>query len=267
MPITPGSLSVAAPIQGLLTPTTLRLRRIDQLAAAPPLDLTILMPCLNEARTLPICIDKAHGFLRRAGIVGEVLIADNGSTDGSQALARRHGARVIEVPEKGYGSALISGIRAAQGRFVIMGDSDDSYDFSRLDAFFVCLRADPSWSWAIVFAAESSPAPCRHCSLPRQPGPEHARAGVLPQSLRRLPLRAARICRKSSGPGPRGARHGVRQRDGGEGHLAGHRRSADNPVPRRPRPSAALRSWRDGWRISAFCCCSAHAGCSSTLAS
>ena len=140
MPITPGSLSVAAPIQGLLTPTTLRLRRIDQLAAAPPLDLTILMPCLNEARTLPICIDKAHGFLRRAGIVGEVLIADNGSTDGSQALARRHGARVIEVPEKGYGSALISGIRAAQGRFVIMGDSDDSYDFSRLDAFFDCLR-------------------------------------------------------------------------------------------------------------------------------
>ncbi|MDE2198540.1 MAG: glycosyltransferase family 2 protein [Rhodospirillales bacterium] len=104
------------------------------------LELTILMPCLNEARTLPACIAKAWGFLERAGVLGEVLIADNGSTDGSQDVARCLGARVIAVDEKGYGSALMAGIRAARGRFVVMGDSDDSYDFSRLDLFLARLR-------------------------------------------------------------------------------------------------------------------------------
>jgi glycosyltransferase involved in cell wall biosynthesis len=106
----------------------------------PELELTILMPCLNEALTLPICVGKARGFLARTGIVGEVLIADNGSSDGSQDLARSLGARVIDVAEKGYGSALISGIAAARGRYVIMGDSDDSYDFSRLELFVDRLR-------------------------------------------------------------------------------------------------------------------------------
>ena len=108
--------------------------------AEPDVELTILMPCLNEARTLPTCIGKASGFLARAGIAGEVLVADNGSTDGSQELARRHCARVIAVSEKGYGSALLAGIRAARGRYVIMGDSDDSYDFSQLDLFVDRLR-------------------------------------------------------------------------------------------------------------------------------
>ena len=104
------------------------------------MELTILMPCLNEARTLARCIDKARSYLARAGIDGEIVVADNGSTDGSRAFAETHGARVIEVATRGYGSALIAGIRAAQGRFVIMGDSDDSYDFSRLDAFVEALR-------------------------------------------------------------------------------------------------------------------------------
>lgn len=103
-------------------------------------ELTILMPCLNEAETLAICIRKARDFLTRAGIEGEVLIADNGSTDGSQAIAVLNGARVVPIAEKGYGSALIGGIRAARGRYVIMGDSDDSYDFSRLEAFVAQLR-------------------------------------------------------------------------------------------------------------------------------
>ncbi len=103
-------------------------------------ELTILMPCLNEVRTLPACIRKAAGFLERAGIVGEILIADNGSTDGSQALAAELGARVLDVPRRGYGAALIAGIEGARGRFVIFGDSDDSYDFSRLDAFVAELR-------------------------------------------------------------------------------------------------------------------------------
>lgn len=105
-----------------------------------PLELTILMPCLNEAETLAVCIRKAQGYLTRSGISGEVLIADNGSTDGSQEIARAHGARVVDVPVRGYGAALGAGIAAARGRFVIMGDADDSYDFSALDAFVAALR-------------------------------------------------------------------------------------------------------------------------------
>ncbi|WP_333711850.1 glycosyltransferase family 2 protein [Yoonia sp.] len=103
-------------------------------------ELTILMPCLNEAETLETCIVKAKGYLERSGIDGEVLIADNGSTDGSQDIARRLGARVVDVPVKGYGAALGAGIAAAQGKYVIMGDSDDSYDFSKLDPFVAELR-------------------------------------------------------------------------------------------------------------------------------
>jgi hypothetical protein len=100
-----------------------------------PIELSILMPCLNEAETLGICIDKAKAFLWRTGIAGEVLIADNGSTDGSQACARQHGARVVQVEAPGYGAALLGGIKAARGRYVIMGDSDNSYDFANLDRF------------------------------------------------------------------------------------------------------------------------------------
>ena len=114
---------------------------------APPInprasacELTILMPCLNEAETLARCIVKARAFLSRSGINGEVLIADNGSTDGSQAIAEEHGARVVAVAARGYGSALLGGIRAANGQYVIMGDSDDSYDFSALDSFVTKLR-------------------------------------------------------------------------------------------------------------------------------
>ena len=112
--------------------------KLDQ--ATAPLELTILMPCLNEAETLATCIQKALGYLAVSGVAGEVLIADNGSTDGSQAIARGLGARVIDVPEKGYGAALIAGIAGARGRYVIMGDSDDSYDFSALDPFIAKLR-------------------------------------------------------------------------------------------------------------------------------
>lgn len=105
-----------------------------------PVELTILMPCLNETETLSTCIEKALGFLRRSGIDGEVLVADNGSTDGSQDIARASGARVTNIPQRGYGAALIGGIAAARGEFVIMGDADDSYDFSQLDAFVAQLR-------------------------------------------------------------------------------------------------------------------------------
>ena len=103
-------------------------------------DLTILMPCLNEVRTLSACIDKALAFIDRSGLSGEVLVADNGSNDGSQMVARSLGARVIHVNNRGYGNALIAGLNAARGRWVVMGDSDDSYDFSRLDEFIEALR-------------------------------------------------------------------------------------------------------------------------------
>jgi glycosyltransferase involved in cell wall biosynthesis len=104
-------------------------------------ELTILMPCLNEALTVETCVRKAQTYLRQRDITGEVLLADNGSTDGSQTLAQAAGARVIQVTKKGYGAALIGGINAAQGRFVIMADADDSYDFGDLDGFVDELRS------------------------------------------------------------------------------------------------------------------------------
>ena len=110
------------------------------LSGMPTVELTVLMPCLNEARTLPACIRKARRFMAMHGVSGEVLVADNGSTDGSVEIARREGARVIAVSERGYGAALKAGIAGARGRFVIMGDSDDSYDFSELGVFMEALR-------------------------------------------------------------------------------------------------------------------------------
>jgi hypothetical protein len=103
-------------------------------------ELTLLLPCLNESRTLGACIRQAQAFLEHAQISGEVLVADNGSTDGSQSLALSLGARVIGVSERGYGAALRAGIQAARGRFVIMGDSDLSYDFQHLEHFVSELR-------------------------------------------------------------------------------------------------------------------------------
>ena len=103
-------------------------------------ELSIVLPCLNEAETLAVCVDKAERYLHRSGVVGEVIVADNGSTDGSQAIAVAHGARVVDIPAKGYGSALMGGIVAARGRYVIMGDADDSYDLEHLDLFVEKLR-------------------------------------------------------------------------------------------------------------------------------
>ena len=104
-------------------------------------EVTVLMPCLNEAETIQICVSKAIGWLQSCNLNGEVLVADNGSTDQSRYLAEQAGARVVEVPERGYGNALMGGIQAARGRYIIMGDGDDSYDFSNLTAFLEQLRA------------------------------------------------------------------------------------------------------------------------------
>jgi glycosyltransferase involved in cell wall biosynthesis len=104
------------------------------------LELSIVMPCLNEAETLATCINKAQNFLHQYQVAGEVIIADNGSKDGSQEIALNAGARVVNVEAKGYGSALLGGITAAQGQYIIMGDADDSYDFSNLNPFLEKLR-------------------------------------------------------------------------------------------------------------------------------
>ncbi len=103
-------------------------------------ELTVVMPCLNEAETLAVCIKKAQAFFEREGVAGEVVIADNGSTDGSQEIAKSLKARVVNVTDKGYGNALIGGITAAEGKYVMMGDADDSYDFSNMMPYLEKLR-------------------------------------------------------------------------------------------------------------------------------
>jgi glycosyltransferase involved in cell wall biosynthesis len=119
------------PRAGLLTPAVL---------AADALEVSVIMPCLNEADTLGTCLDKAARALRDNRIEGEIIVADNGSTDGSQLIAKVAGAQVVHVIEKGYGNALMGGISAARGTFVIMGDADDSYDFSDIPKFVEKLR-------------------------------------------------------------------------------------------------------------------------------
>lgn len=104
------------------------------------IELSIIMPCLNEAETLAVCISKAQKYLAESGVSGEIVIGDNGSTDGSQAIAEKLGARVINIPIRGYGAALFGAVTAARGIYCIMGDSDDSYDFEHLDAFVEKLR-------------------------------------------------------------------------------------------------------------------------------
>jgi glycosyltransferase involved in cell wall biosynthesis len=110
-------------------------------AEANPIELSVVMPCLNEADTLAICIEKAKKALREDAIVGEIIVADNGSTDESVQIAKRMGARVVHVREKGYGNALMGGIASARGKFILMGDADDSYDFQEIPRFVEKLRA------------------------------------------------------------------------------------------------------------------------------
>ncbi len=103
-------------------------------------EISVVMPCLNEEATIARCIEKAHAGIRRLAVEGEIVVADNGSTDRSVAVAESLGARVVRVPERGYGAAYRAGIVAAHGRLIVMGDSDDTYDFSKLDELVRPLR-------------------------------------------------------------------------------------------------------------------------------
>lgn len=121
--------------------TTLTKPGLEALEASPSTcELSVVIPCLNEAETLAICIQKAQRAIREAGIDGEVVVADNGSTDGSQEIARQNGAFLVPVPIRGYGAALAAGFRAAHGRYLIMADGDDSYNFSHIPRFLESLR-------------------------------------------------------------------------------------------------------------------------------
>jgi glycosyltransferase involved in cell wall biosynthesis len=135
--------------QGSATPPKIGLSEVSSadtresgpdLGESRVLEVSVVMPCLNEADTVESCIRKARQALQDQGIAGEVIVADNGSSDGSPEIARKAGARVVHVEARGYGSALMGGIAAARGRFIIMGDADDSYDFTKLEPFLTKLR-------------------------------------------------------------------------------------------------------------------------------
>lgn len=220
------------------------------------IELSIVMPCLDEAATIGRCIAKARGFLASNAVAGEIVVADNGSTDGSQAIARAQGARVVDIAGRGYGSALLGGIEAACGTYVIMGDSDDSYDFSALSGFLDRLRDGYDLVMGNRFAGGIAPgampalhrylgnpvlstigraffrSPCRdfHCGLRgfrrdailsldlQSPGMEFASEMVVKATIQGLRVTEVPTTLRPDGRG---------------------------------RPSH-LRSWRDGWRHLRF---------------
>src|SRR5437879_2515960 len=108
---------------------------IERAQRVEHIEISVVLPCLNEERTVERCILKARAAIEGMGAMGEVIVADNGSTDGSRDVARRTGARVVEVPTRGYGAAVMGGIAAARGRWVVIGDADDSYDFAHIPRF------------------------------------------------------------------------------------------------------------------------------------
>lgn len=236
--------------------TTMNAVTTIRAASTRPLELTILMPCLNEAETLAICIGKAKAFLDKAQISGEVLIADNGSTDGSQQIAAARGARVVQVARKGYGAAILGGIAAARGRFIIMGDADDSYDFGALEAFVSRLRdgADLVMGNRFQGGIESGAMPPLHRYLGNpvlsfvgrlffgiKTGDFHCGLrGFNTESIRKLDLQTTGM-EFASEMVVRGALAGLRIEE----------------VPTTLKPDGRsrpphLRTWRDGWRHLKF---------------
>ena len=220
------------------------------------IELSVLMPCLNEAETLATCIKKAQKALEDLKVDGEIVVADNGSTDGSPEIAASLGARVVHVAEKGYGSALLGGIKAARGRYIIMGDADDSYDFTNLGPFLEKLRAGYELVMGNRFKGGIAPnampplhrylgnpvltgigriffrSPCGdfHCGL----------RGFSKAAIQRLDLRT-RGMEFASETVVKASLHGLRITEV----------PTTLSVDGRNRPPH-LRSWRDGWRHLRF---------------
>src|ERR1044072_6007081 len=220
------------------------------------IELSILMPCLNEAETLATCIKKAQKALADLGVNGEIVIADNGSTDGSPEIAASLGARVMHVAEKGYGTAVLGGIKAARGKYIIMGDADDSYDFTNLGPFLENLRAGYDLVMGNRFKGGIAPralpplhrylgnpvltgigriffrSPCGdfHCGL----------RGFSKSAIQRLDLRT-RGMEFASETVVKASLHGLRITEV----------PTTLSVDGRNRPPH-LRSWRDGWRHLRF---------------
>ena len=219
-------------------------------------ELSILMPCLNEAETLATCIKKAQKALEDLNVNGEVVIADNGSTDGSPEIAVSLGARVIHVAEKGYGNALLGGIKAARGKYIIMGDADDSYDFTNVGPFLEKLRAGYDLVIGNRFkggiAPDAMPALHRYLGNPvltgigrlffRTPcGDFHCGLrGFSKAAIQRLDLRTTGM-EFASETVVKASLHGLRTTE------VPTTLSVDG---RNRRPH--LRTWRDGWRHLRF---------------
>ena len=200
-------------------------------------DLTIVMPCLNEAETLAGCIEKARIGIERSGVRGEILVADNGSEDDSVQIAQKLGARVVHVKEKGYGNALRGGIQAASGKWIVMGDADESYDFSETDRFvkkfqegFELVRRLPS---AERRRQNSAGRNAIHTSLVREPALFANGATYVCRAYSRCLLRPPWIHTgtvRSAGPSMR--RNGIRHRNDHQSQLTrcAHRRNPHYPL-------------------------------------
>lgn len=156
--------------------------------------VSIVMPCLNEEKTVGACIQKAKSFLEKYGMVGEIIIADNGSTDDSTRIAQESGARVVNISCKGYGAALRGGIQAAEYEYVVMGDADDSYDFTALSGFIEML--DQGYELVMGNRFRGGYCTKSHAfftSIYRESGIVGNRKTVLQKRYRGLPLWVARI--------------------------------------------------------------------------
>ena len=206
-------------------------------------EVSVVMPCLNEAETLRTCIEKALRAFRETQIDGEVVVADNGSTDGSPELARSCGARVVHVESRGYGAALTGGIDAARGKYVIMGDADDSYDFWGFAGFSPAVaRWFRSGDGQQVQRRNKARCDAGATPISWQPGSHANRTPIFQISLRGFSLRTARLqssCLANNGTPDE--RNGICKRNGSAGYAARHAdyRSADDSITGWEEPSAA----------------------------
>ena len=207
------------------------------------LEVSILMPCLNEAETIGRCVDRARESIAQLDLRAEILVADNGSTDGSQQIALAHGAKVVTVDEPGYGAAIRGGVAASSGRYIIMGDADESYDFAEIPPILERLRVGDDLVMGNRFAGGiEKGCDAVVASLDRESRALHDGADLLLLACAGLPLRAARVQRRRVSPhASQHHRHGVRERDRRQGVAGEHegQRGSDLAAQGWPQPAAA----------------------------